>query len=798
MDAAADRASLDAYGRRLVEGAGGLVFFPIRHHSPACALHLARGLAELRPRAVLVEMPADFTPLLPLILDPATRAPIAVVAVAEQPGERPSVLGYWPLSATAPEFVALRMAAGQGARLVLGDLPTTARLARRATEPEPVILTDEQPLAYSDYARGLVARVGARDFNEAWDRLFEARAAETDWRGFFRDVGIHCLLSRRTATADAMAADGTLAREAFMRTALADAVETPGVGPVAVVTGGFHTPALLDAAAEPPVPATAPSKTYLVRYGHANLDRINGYGAGMPSPRYYERLHDTVLAGQADPFASVATDVLLGLGERLRREDPGFAPPFPTLVTAVAQARDLAELRGLAGPGRSEILDAARSCFLKGEDPRFGSPLMDMLHRELTGEAIGDVPRGAGSPPLVEMVRVRGRALGFKVEDGQERRRELDIHRNARHRAASRFLHAMSLLETGFARRIQGPDWGNRVGTGVLFEVWTYAWSPLVEGRLVTLSVDGDTIERVATSLLMQRAAALGEAGNGRDAEAASRLLLAGAQAGVAAAQGPLLALLVDAVAADPEFARVVRCLGTLDGLWRGRQVLGLTGAPELQTLRAACFRRAIDLMPSLADAAPDRAGQAAAALADLHHALETSTDGTLDRALFDEGVAALLAGTLPLVVAGAVSTLAFLAARLPAADLAACICGALAGAAADPADRAAPLAGLMAVQPALLRRCEAVLTGLDDAFEHMAEEAFIAVLPHLRLALAVLDPHETDDLAERVSTLRGLAAPLTLPAGEIPEAEMLANAARALALSRLLAEDGLADWAAT
>ena len=223
----------------------------------------------------------------------------------------------------------------------------------------------------------------------------------------------------------------------------------------------------------------------------------------------------------------------------------------------------------------------------------------------------------------------------------------------------------------------------------------------------------------------------------------------------------------------------------------------GLTGAPELQILRTACFRRAIDLMPSLADVAPDRAGQAASALADLHHALETATDGTLDRALFDEGVAALLAGTLLPVVAGAVSTLAFLAARLAAADLTACICGALAGAAADPADRAAPLAGLMAVQPALLRRCEAVLTGLDDAFEHMAEEAFIAVLPHLRLALSVLDPHETDDLAERVATLRGLAAPLTLPAGDLPEAEMLANAARALALSRLLAEDGLADWAA-
>src|SRR4051794_21592489 len=55
-----------------------IVYFPIRHHSPACALHLRRLILELNPSAVLVEGPDSFDPLIPLILHEMTRAPIAI------------------------------------------------------------------------------------------------------------------------------------------------------------------------------------------------------------------------------------------------------------------------------------------------------------------------------------------------------------------------------------------------------------------------------------------------------------------------------------------------------------------------------------------------------------------------------------------------------------------------------------------------------------------------------------------------------------------------------------------------
>ena len=82
-----------------------------------------------------------------------------------------------------------------------------------------------------------------------------------------------------------------------------DRSDTPG-GPVLVVTGAFHTLALVDALSGAPEGAlvrdrqpeggfgpTAQGEAWLVRYDHERLDGLRGYGAGMPSPGYYERLH---------------------------------------------------------------------------------------------------------------------------------------------------------------------------------------------------------------------------------------------------------------------------------------------------------------------------------------------------------------------------------------------------------------------------------------------------------------------------------------------------------------------------
>ena len=359
----------------------------------------------------------------------------------------------------------------------------------------------------------------------------------------------------------------------------------------------------------------------------------------------------------------------------------------------------------------------------------------------------------------------------------------------------------MTLLETGFGRKVQGPDFRQGVNTGALFEVWTCAWSPLVEGRLVALAGDGDTVERACAMVLRRRVEALEENGTARDSSAVADLVMSAAQAGLPETAGTLLGLLGRTVALDPDFARVVGCLGRLDVLWRGRAVLGLTGVPMLIPLLVACYRRAIDLLPRLAASKDDAVAEDAGALAALHHMLEASGDGDnaqatpFDRALLDESVAALLAAEPPPLVLGVVATLAHLSGRLAAADLARLVCGALGGS-AEPEARSAPLAGLIMVQPALLRRCEAVVAGMDAVLEAMDELDFIEMLPDLRLALAGLSPHETDDLAERVARMKGLSGPLLRPTSLVVTADdMIANVRRSHELTALLEGDGLDPW---
>jgi hypothetical protein len=805
-------AESDARGFAARLRAGGPAhFFPVRHHSPACAWQLARAFRELKPRHVLIEMPGDFAALIPLLMDPILRAPAAIVAFPEAaPGEPAPPAAYWPLSATAPEYAAIREGAACGASIRFIDLWAGAREMREDAGEErpreeadspgaPVVLTDDTALDHSTYVRALARRTGCRDLNELWDRLFESRITEPDWRGFFGDVGAWCLLARHSRARDDLLRDGTLARERCMARHLAQ-VLAKNETPVAVVTGGFHTPGLIDLS-EPADPETSPlrpSRSYLVRFSHQRLDALAGYSAGMPSPRYYDLLHAAVQRGEVNPQQAVAEELFLDLAAQLRTRRPGLAPAVTGIVEALRHAAALARLRGMKGPLRSELFDAARASLVKDEDPRFGSPLLDELRARLIGTAIGDVPPGAGSPPLIEAARRQARSLGFTVTDSATRRRKLDIHRNPRHREASRFLHAMDLLGAELGRLEQGADYAVGVDLDALFEVWSYAWSPAVETNLIEAAADGDDVQRACTSVLRRKAARLGEQGKGRNAAEAAMLLFAAASAGVGPAlMGELLTLLASEIAEDPDLFRVTQALQNLVLLWCARPVLGMTSEARLTAILGVCYRRAIFLIATIGSASREQLPNTAQALVAIRDVAEVASDvGTIEAALFTQAVDALVESQLPPLLQGVIDALAVQLGRRPPSFLAARIGGALAGAAVEAEDRVAPLVGLLMVSPAALRRMEDVVSAIDAALNSIDEAAFIQVLPHLRSAFTVLAPAETEALGALIAQRHGAAGglPVYQPI-PVSEAELNGNLVRARELVSLWQQDGLASW---
>ena len=770
---------------------------PIRHHSPACAQHLRAMIAELAPAMILVEGPSDYDALIPLIVDAATRPPVAIVSIADAGSGR--AVSYFPFCAHSPEYVALVDAAARGTPVRFIDLPATdkAMLGDADDNEDGAHPTtrDEQPFDSSAYVRALADRLGCRDGNEAWDHLFETRISSGDWRRFFADVGQYCAHIRESTARGAMEADGTIAREVRMIAHLA-AARRDVQGPVIAVVGGFHAPALadalagLDTVAAPGATASA-RPPYLIRYGYRQLNALSGYSAGLPLPGYYA---DLWAAANGGGIETLAHDILTRFAAHVRTALPGIGLSVPILVATLENAHRLADLRQRPWPMRDDLIDACRSTLLKGEEGGETSPVMTELAAFLTGSAIGDVPLSAGSPPLVEAVRARARALGFRLDDGERRTRELDIYRNPRHRAASRFLHATVFIDSGLAQRTGGPDFRSGVNLDRLFESWSVMWSPLFEARLIERAADGDSIEEAVATQLDRQVRALEEQGLGGSATAAIDLFATACQAGIAARAVTVLPLIETHVTRDPDLASVAEALRDLVALWRNRIPLGFDDGSAIEALIGTAWRRALFLLPGLVDAGEDRIAPTLAAMAVLREVVGLAGDAlpVLDPVLFDEAVAHLLDAELDPALAGAVAALALLSGRLDDDAFAALLSGELRGAYTEAARRIAWLRGVIAISRELLVRVPALIDTADAILAGLSDEDFLDLLPHLRIAFAQLDPREIDRLAFVVAGRHGADAASLVAAHAIPIADYEANLRADRAVAALLLADGL------
>ncbi|MCB2065582.1 MAG: hypothetical protein KDE15_02955 [Erythrobacter sp.] len=773
---------------------------PVRHHSPACAAQLAALLDQVQPAAVLVEGPCDFDPLIPLICDARTRPPVAVVALRQLDGaaRRKRATSYFPFSAHSPEYVALRHAHGRQVASQFIDLPSHARAMLFDGEGEPArtLQGDETLFDSGDYVTALARDLGCRDGNEVWDQLFETRIADADWRRFFADVGQYCACIRAATAQSVMETDGTLEREVQMRALVARA-RAATQGPIVVVVGGFHASAMFgdhpgDGAPVPPSGSEASS--YLVRYGNRQLDALAGYSAGLPLPGFYQHWWDWHHCERANGATDDWAGTLIG-GFVAHLRGQGRAPSFPVMLSAIEQAKRLASLRGRPLPLRDDVIDAVRSTFIKDEIPRAGAALLQELHGWLTGSAIGDVPPAAGSPPLVEAVRSEARRLRFVVDDGEIRTRNLDIYRKETHREASRFCHALALVGAGFGQRTAGPDFRNDVALDRLFEVWSVGWSPMVEARLIEVSELADSLPEAVIAVIAERIAALAEQGLGRNAEAAIDLFATACRAGAGESAGAILQLVEAEVIEDAELRSVVAALSDAVLLRRGHKVLGISDPAPIDQLMHTIWRRVLVLLPELAAIPADQARPALQALADLRGVIEIARSAGFgfDLGPFDEALARLEAQDLAPAIAGAVMAFALLDGRADGQALGLRLQVELAGAYLDAGERLAFVGGIIAISRELLWTVPQVVEALDAVVGDAEEDDFIAMLPHLRLALMPLDPGEIDRLSTIVAERLGISPDALAQVVAISEDEALRNAALDRELARKLEAEGVA-----
>jgi hypothetical protein len=463
------------------------------------------------PAIVLIEGPPDADHMISFASSSAMTPPVAILVHSQ---DDPSNASFFPFATFSPEWQAMRWALARGRPVRFIDLPMSNRLAevRQAAEapdnrpPDSAVeeALQEQtevdtelrrirrdPLAY------LAALAGYDDSESWWNALVEQdthgpeifaalEAAITALRERFDPLQYQSPAEARTEER----------REAHMRLAIAAALtETPG--PVAVVCGAWHVPALRHKAAAKDDRAVLKGLAKVkvtatwVPWTETRLAAGSGYGAGVVSPGWYAHLWQGLEPGQSElAVGSLAPRAFTARWQAkvagLLRKN-GRPASTASVIEASRLALSLASLRDLALPGLAEMREASLATLCEGEI----APFRLIEERLVIGQAVGEIAEGVPQMPLAADLARWQRKLQLKPES-LDNDISLDLRSEAG-RAKSLLLHRLALINVPWGR-VQ--DAGQSRGT--FRENWRLRWEPEFSVRIAEALVYGITVEQAA------------------------------------------------------------------------------------------------------------------------------------------------------------------------------------------------------------------------------------------------------------------------------------------------------------
>ncbi|TGQ91132.1 hypothetical protein EN851_18320 [Mesorhizobium sp. M8A.F.Ca.ET.208.01.1.1] len=720
---------------------GEVSYFGIRHHGPGSADSLVQALHDLKPVAVLIEGPADASALLPLLARPEMRPPVALLCYPE---DDPASTSFWPFAEFSPEYQAALWAVGNSAALRFIDLPSSARVApaddaQEAAADETEAKVDSETAPHLRDPIGALAQAAGYEDGESW------------WADIIEQNPEPGPIF--AAIADAMTTlregEGPLAefeakREAHMRLEIA-AARKEFDGPIAVVCGAFHVPALQ--ATRPQKedqallkgPARRKSTMTWAPWTGPRLALGFGYGAGVVAPGWCKHLWRT--RGRHD----AATLWLAMIAAVLRAK--GHMVSTASLIEAERLARALAVIRERPKPGFEELRDAAIAALFNGE-----AILWALVEAELLlGADVGEIPPDTPLAPLIEDLQRNQKAARLKPE-ALERELSVDL-RSESGLFRSTLLHRLNVL---------GVHWGKLTDAGrsrgTFRERWTLSWEPEYAVRLVENLVHGPTIEKAANGRLIQMISAAASL------DALAALVQGAITANLSEASTVGLATLEERAAHSSECLEILASVPPLADIIR----YGEARKTETARLSGLLARLIVEGGIALPYAARDLDAQASSALvgamrkADEAIKLVEPEQDVLDA--WRNGLAAVLDGSRSTaLVAGCAAHLLYEAGHLSAEAAAGLIARRLSPGTAV-TEAAGFFEGFFSTAGQRLIYDEGLRGAVDAWLKSLDEEAFVAHLPLLRRVFSHLDSMERRRLIEAV-----LGRARRLPAGLTP-----------------------------
>lgn len=512
--------------------------FGVRHLSPAAAWHLRQLLDRVRPKLVLIEGSDDADELIPHIVSPKSKLPIAILAYTADAPVRTFV---YPLATYSPEYQALVWCQENKAKARFMDLPSSVFLGlmdrddgtavldtekkekkKKGAKPaqddddeeeaEAAPAVEEKPKRNSVYDQ-IAQLAGEPDCETYWERHFEQLRADNTYLNAARSYGAELRALEDFSTRHAAE---NLVREAYMRRKLQRAI-ADGFKPeqIVVVTGAFHATAL-----GPELPPMTDkefarlrrreSKMTLMPYSFFKLSSQSGYGAGNHAPAYFEMVWNGFNENLPLPGASarpalpsLPTLFLTTVARELRAA--GTFRSTAEVIEGVRLAEAMADMKNSL-PTLRELQDAAVTLLGQG-DP---AVVRESLLRVEVGTAIGALAKGVSQTSIQDdFYRELNRLKLDSFKAAVRRELDLDLRENRRVKTAeaafldlhrSSFLHRLAALEVGFGQKLavrqEGTTWAER---------WALQWTPEAEIAIVEAVLLGETIELAVAFKFKQR-----------------------------------------------------------------------------------------------------------------------------------------------------------------------------------------------------------------------------------------------------------------------------------------------------
>jgi hypothetical protein len=486
----------------------------IRHHGPGSAKNVRSFLESVKPDIVLVEGPPEADEILQWVHHKELKPPVAILCYRP---DSPQQSAFYPFAEFSPEWQAILYARKNNIPVRFMDLPAANQfaiedekkkeLAAKQAETEagsengdndnedisalnnPAIQNSEAANAPSmpiplDPIAHLAAAAGYSDGEKWWEHMFEHRHndeavfdAVNEAMGALRE-----LLPQKEDRLEIL-------REAHMRKIIRQA-EKEMFTNIAVICGAWHAPALTNMPKQKEdndllksLPKVKVECTW-IPWTYNRLSYFSGYGAGIPSPGWYEHIWKYPNDDGIRWMAKVA--------KLFRKSQMDISVAH--VIEAVRLAESLSALRNLPKAGLEELNEATLSVLCNGE-----GIMMGLVHDELiVSDKIGDVPTDIPKPPLQldiekQQKKLRLPATADWKDYTLDLRKENDLERSV-------FLHRLQLLDI---------KWGQKsevTGRGTFKEQWRLQWDPAFSIDIIEKGTWGNTAEEAANKYVIHRA----------------------------------------------------------------------------------------------------------------------------------------------------------------------------------------------------------------------------------------------------------------------------------------------------